>query len=501
MSGTSPSRRLLPPANGKGVTIRMYRQGLGDSFLLAFGPRRSPRYMLIDCGVHKSQTGGGAKMQRIAADIVAATKGRLHIVVATHEHTDHLSGFLQGYDSFKDDSVKIGQLWLGWTESREDKVANRLREKRGHAQKLIEAAVKKLEDARKHGLADAEPVKRVAGLQEFFEVDLPARELQTLAAAAKTDNPTGNEVAPALLHKWAKGNVECLPPGKCLPITAGARAYVLGPPTNETLLRRSDPSTGSASEVYLGAGGLNLCGTFLAGGLLRGAAANDAVGRVLDLTMPFDACCRLSEEEAKAYSLLARYKSEEWKWRQLGNAWLGAIEELALNLDGDTNNTSLALAIELGEPGVGPVLLFPGDAQVGSWLSWKDLEWPLGGGKKVTMKDLFSRTKLYKVGHHASHNGTLKDEGLERMSDDLIALIPVDQKAAAKLKGWNMPYDPLYQRLLKKTGGRVLRSDEEPELLAARAKRPGGLSVDQWELFRETYTDPNGVYFELSIPS
>jgi hypothetical protein len=517
---SSKPRPLEPPANGKGVTIRMYRQGLGDAFLLAFGTPRSPRYLLIDCGVHKSQTGGGKKMQRIAADVAAATHNRLHVVVATHEHTDHLSGFLQGYKSFQ--NVQIDQLWLGWTESREDKVANRLREKRGHAQKLIEEAVKKLEDARKLGLADAEPVRRVAGLKEFLEVDLPARAVGALAEAAgvpaaKSVNPTGNEVALALLGKWAKGNVECMRPGKCVPITPKARAYVLGPPTNEGLLRRSDPASGSASEVYLGASGLNLAGTFLVGGLLRPAATNDPVSRMLDLTMPFEACFRLSEQQARSYSLTdarnrrqAAFFCDQYgfdpglpdalKWRQLGSAWLGAIEELALNLDSDTNNTSLALAIELGEqPGSGPVLLFPGDAQVGSWLSWKDLEWSVGG-KKVTMESLFARTRLYKVGHHASHNGTLKGEGLERMSDDLIALIPVDQKAAAKLRGWNMPYDPLYEALLKKTGGRVLRSDEEPELLANKAARPGGLSADQWELFRGTYSDPNGDYFELTVP-
>ena len=47
---------------------------------------------------------------------------------------------------------------------------------------------------------------------------------------------------------------------------------------------------------------------------------------------------------------------------------------LALQLDSDTNNTSLVLAIELIASG--RVLLFPGDAQVGNWLSWHEgIEW------------------------------------------------------------------------------------------------------------------------------
>ena len=32
------------------VRIRMYRQGLGDCFLLTFSPEKNPIHMLIDCG-------------------------------------------------------------------------------------------------------------------------------------------------------------------------------------------------------------------------------------------------------------------------------------------------------------------------------------------------------------------------------------------------------------------------------------------------------------------
>ena len=59
-------------------------------------------------------------------------------------------------------------------------------------------------------------------------------------------------------------------------------------------------------------------------------------------------------------------------------------DHLALAWDSHTNNTSLALAIELWR--AGPVLLFPGDAQVGNWLSWDDHEYP-----GVTATDLLRR--------------------------------------------------------------------------------------------------------------
>ena len=57
-------------------------------------------------------------------------------------------------------------------------------------------------------------------------------------------------------------------------------------------------------------------------------------------------------------------------------------KELALKLDSDTNNTSLVTGFQLEESN--KVLLFPGDAQVGNWLSWEDVTFDVGNNKKVT---------------------------------------------------------------------------------------------------------------------
>ena len=127
-----------------------------------------------------------------------------------------------------------------------------------------------------------------------------------------------------------------------------------------------------------------------------------------------------------------------------------------------TNNSSLALAIE--RIADGKVLLFPADAQQGSWLSWHALQWKVPGqSKSVGMVDLLKRTVFYKVGHHASHNATLREKGLELMSkDELTAFIPVDREIALNRnpKGsWQMPAFHLYRRLLEMSRGRVARSD------------------------------------------
>jgi hypothetical protein len=137
------------------------------------------------------------------------------------------------------------------------------------------------------------------------------------------------------------------------------------------------------------------------------------------------------------------------------------------------------------------VLLFPGDAQIGNWLSWKDLSWRVSGGsgaqEVVRTPDLLKRTVFYKVGHHGSYNATPKKYGLELMtSSDLVAAIPVDEEFARKKrpKPWDMPSGPLYRRLQEKTQGRVLRADwawPTPNEL-----RPDGITSSAWKAFKES---------------
>jgi hypothetical protein len=115
------------------------------------------------------------------------------------------------------------------------------------------------------------------------------------------------------------------------------------------------------------------------------------------------------------------------------------------------------LAIELAD---GDVLLFPGDAQVGSWLSWQDIAWSVGN-RAVTGPDLLKHTIFYKVGHHGSHNATLKEKGLALMANLQIAAIPVIRETALQ-RHWNrMPLSELVEALDAKTGGAVLQSDKE----------------------------------------
>ena len=62
-------------------------------------------------------------------------------------------------------------------------------------------------------------------------------------------------------------------------------------------------------------------------------------------------------------------------------------------LDRAVNNTSVMFLLQVGEA----LLLFPGDAQWGAWRPLLD---------DPDVRSLLSRTTLYKISHHGSHNGT-----------------------------------------------------------------------------------------------
>src|SRR5579871_3335085 len=88
------SKPLRPEPNE--LIVRMYRQGLGDCFLLALPTKKgTPKYVLIDCGIHKRETDGPKRLAQVLDHLVASTNSHIDVVVATHEHADHLSGFVQ----------------------------------------------------------------------------------------------------------------------------------------------------------------------------------------------------------------------------------------------------------------------------------------------------------------------------------------------------------------------------------------------------------------------
>jgi hypothetical protein len=241
----------------------------------------------------------------------------------------------------------------------------------------------------------------------------------------------------------------------------GFRFYVLGPPRNLDAIH--DTGAHGSSELYALAA--------LTGAALQvGAAATKKEGGDGDGgSPPFDARFCLKRSDPRIVEALGKtYLAASESLRSIDTDWLNAASGLAIQLDRFTNNTSMVLAIE--RVADGKVLLFPGDAQEGNWVSWQDpsIKWDIkradGTNVTVAAKDLLARTVFYKVGHHSSHNATAKAKGLEMMTSqaELTAFIPVDRQVAlgrSPAGTWKMPARQLYRALLDKCQGRVARSD------------------------------------------
>jgi hypothetical protein len=408
----------------------MYRQGLGDCFLVSL-PRKPgrPYYVMIDCGVILGTADSTTIMTKVVENIVATTGGEIDLLIATHEHWDHLSGFVQAKEPF--DKLKVREVWLGWTENIKDDLTKKLKDEKNKALAALRMGLSHLQLA---GAEDA--AAELGGILEFFGA----------AKGASTSDALDN------VRKKTPNLRYCLPTDAPIePDGTGARFYVLGPPHDEKKLRKINPSAGNKETYGLALEGLEL---FMEG-------AGTAL-RTEDDGRPFDQQYEIPFPFAHEMDF---FKQQYWRadsqddWRRIDIDWLQGSSEMALQLDSLTNNTSLVLAIELSG---GDVLLFAADAQVGNWLSWQDLTWAVDG-KAVTGPDLLKRAIFYKVGHHGSHNATLKEKGLEQMERLRVAMIPVDQEMAKKKRWGRMPLDEIVAALGEKTKPRkgvVLRADK-----------------------------------------
>lgn len=462
---------------GYRVRIRMYQQGLGDCFLLSFRkPDGHLSHVLIDCGVVLGTAEPGAVMTQVAQDIKAVTAGTLDVLVITHEHWDHLSGFdaSQARAVFNDITVK--QLWLAWTEDERNPLARQLRAER---EKKKQAAALAIKTAGERGLT--RQAERMSELLGLFGAKAGAT-----AGGSAGDDAGGTAGALAYL-RTKKCPPTILPTGGkplSVPGVDGVRIYVLGPPEDREALKRTDPSRGEGYE--LGGPTIGLADAFLAAfepGEEKGQPFAASVRKPLaELATRWQTAGTAGETVAGSpmKSGLDWYAHPSKKWRSIDDAWLNTGERLALQLDNATNNTSLVLAFEF--EGNHDVLLFVGDAQAGNWRTWDDYEWQVkekdGQVRQVTAADLLARAIFYKVGHHGSHNATLREQGLERMtSPRLAAVIPVDTKVAHEVKGWTHMPLPAIQKRLEEKCAVIFQSDEAPVVKKPQSAGPWEISA------------------------
>jgi beta-lactamase superfamily II metal-dependent hydrolase len=287
------------------IRVRMYRVGFGDCFLVSFPAPGRNHHVLVDCGVHPR--GDVGTMGAVVDDIATVTGRRLDVVLATHAHQDHVSGF--GSHTSRFSTFEVGEVWMPWTEDPSDPVATELKSR----QQILVAKLTS------HFAALGGP--RFAAVRAVLQALSTNRAAFDLLRAGFRNARV----------RYLKAGAELSGPAGI----AGLSVRILGPSTDPAFLARLDPPAG---QRYL---------------------RNDGgVTTLADAVRPFDRHWTADPgDPGPALSSADR--------RALKAKAEDPLASLAFALDRALHDTSLVSLFRVG----GRTLLFPGDARLGSWLA------------------------------------------------------------------------------------------------------------------------------------
>lgn len=441
--------------------VRMYKMGTGDCFVVKFFSDEEVKFkMMIDGG---AIYGTKARLSPYVEDLKAYVDNHINALVITHEHQDHVLAFEKCKSLFTSNFI-VDQIWMGWTENDSDPKVERWKEDYGEKKAALKLASDMLDemlekeeiqaqfaDAKEsHGIKKAKR-KFASGLREFSNLHVHPN------FAANTKVYKGLLAGMRVVKKdIASDNIQYFKPGNVLQNVVGldgVKIYVLGPPELYEDVKKEHGGEGESYDRNFNLRSLNAFTN----------AVYDTDDYLSSSTIPFSKEY-IQEEQSGDYNEpeVVKLYNEKEQWRRIDIDWLYAAGDLALRMNSYTNNLSLVLAIEFEESG--KVMLFPGDAEYGSWASWHDIDWGVTGcgEETLTTEELLRKTVFYKIAHHLSHNGTAKQKGLEMMTHrDLAAMATVDYDVIRP--GWKntMPNENIVDDLLQKTKGRLLIMNED----------------------------------------
>jgi beta-lactamase superfamily II metal-dependent hydrolase len=391
----------------KEILVRMYNVGFGDCFLVEYpGTGGATRRILVDCG---SIAAGPLAMTDVVEQILADTQdesgvSHIDVLVCTHRHADHVSGF--GNPKWK--QVQIKEVWFPWTEDPDDEAATEIRESQARLALALVNRWSKLAPGQEG--VDAE------GSMPLGEAQAPwhAMALNALTnQKAMTMLHEGIASRPKAFFLSSDGNpkrvrTEALPE---------INAFVLGPSKSPDIIRDMDPPAGK---------------TYLRQQVSRGGTTEELE--------PFSEDWPIDPSQFAVHSdwqHLTVSDAHAKRIEEAGTAWDPAV---TVALEQAVNGTSLILAFEIGEA----VLFFPGDAQWGTWNAML---------KKSKARALIERAEFWKVGHHGSHNATPQE-----FVESLIGRQCCAMMSTKKGKWASIPRLPLLDAV-KAKGIELARSD------------------------------------------
>ena len=444
----------------KGVRIRMYNVGFGDCFLLTFPDPQRPRHVLIDCGFHSygpPPTGLDAVVKAVIDDVTVGGRAAIDVVIATHRHKDHVFGF----ENARWKKVAVSEVWMPWTEHPTDAEARRIRE----AQSKKATALKKALDRMKRlGILGA--VKHAR------------------ASAVLSNSQFTNQEAMATLHRGFDGRAvrAFLPEGKAITFPQrresqslpGVVVHILGPGRDRQIIRDMNPPKGESFLRFAGSaageeGGrppFDLKRWSFSPQRGTGPVAKDPLFTWLDRCVagrergPAPGPLPPSGDRTFAAAWIRRLGLSADVVRGLEEASSDDEFAAVVALEAAVNGTSLLLAFEFDRH----LLVFPGDAQWGTWKQALD---------NPASRDILSRATFYKVGHHGSHNATPREFVEKVARKGLLSDAMVSTKATKK---WHdIPRKPLLEEL-ENLGVAIARSDSKA--VPPRFKRVDAIRTD-----------------------
>jgi len=352
----------------KSLTIRSYNVGFGDCYLLSFtyGPK-SERHVLIDFGSTALPKGAPkTRMMDIALDIERRTGKKLHAVVATHRHKDHISGFetKTGGKGTGDviKRLKPSRIVQPWTEDPElEKTATG-------------PTLKQFGDGTRAHIAALNSMNTFA--EWMSETRLPryfSKEMRDQLSFLGEENLKNKSAINNLMKMAPNSYVHCGSKSGLETLLPGVKIDVMGPPTvKQTASIKKQRSKDPDEFWHLAARFANM--------------ASDET----DATPPALFNKRYIRSNGSTFPVDSRWLIYRAR-TQRGDQLL----QIVRMLDKAMNNTSVILLFRVGKKSI----LFPGDAQIENW------QFALAQAK---YKKLLASVDLYKVGHHGSLNATPK---------------------------------------------------------------------------------------------
>ena len=449
--------KAVQPGGGEtsgALRVRMYRVGFGDFFLLTVPTKTGPQHILIDCGVH---AGDIKSIDDCVQDLARETKRKLALVVATHYHADHLSGFASNFDEFA--KFEVDAVWI----------TNRLDPKHGKAAKF-KAQINSVANQLQLRLSAREDE---AGQQALHKV-------QNATGAQLGANEGGNEKALRLLTTGFKnkppvfyyqgGDEPQLPDS--LKGTIIAEILAPAPIDREGEFASSD----NKKEQYLSVAaeeGLPSSDPLAPFEKDWPATASDyppeafagyTAQEQLEKYVPESSAGYTTQEQIEKY----RPGSSVVLEKVIQDAQPDVLLAVADAVDGTLNNQSLVILFTCQ----GKKLLFVGDAQWGNWSYWLYGKKVTGAAPEIlqTAKSILGSIDFYKVGHHGSTNANpipavaALNPNCASMcsteSGDKKSNYPVKKRPYGNEdKQTEVPRIKLMEEMEKQTKSRLVRSD------------------------------------------